>query len=72
MKTIYCDPLETGQFVRTLEYAKEKKKEEYDRGLMTKEGYEYDLNMINRLLERIKGNYSKYEYRRVWRDGKNN
>ena len=59
MVTITCDVYEKHEFLKILEYAKEKKKEDYRKGLMTDKMLEIELDSIHRLTNRVNGIYKE-------------
>lgn len=64
MEIIKVDPYEKGYLYRILEYAKQKKKEDVKRGIITQELYDMDINEINTLLQRLNGVYHENVIRR--------
>ncbi len=57
MIVIKCSPYEKGDFLRILDYAKQKKKEEMEKGKITKELYKYEEFLIDKLINRVNGHY---------------
>lgn len=59
MVTITCDVYEKHDFLKILEYAKEKKKEDCKQGLITSKMLEIELDNIYRLINRVNGIYQE-------------
>lgn len=59
MVTITCDVYEKHDLLKILEYAKEKKKEEWRDGLITSKMLEIELDNIYRLINRVNGIYKE-------------
>lgn len=57
MVIIKCSPYEKGDFIRALDYAKQKKQEEMEQGKITKELYNYEVFLIDKLINRVNGHY---------------
>lgn len=57
MVIIKCSPYEKGDFIRVLEYAKQKKQEEMEQGKITKELYNYEVFLIDKLINCVNGHY---------------
>lgn len=55
MVKIECDVWEQKQMIEYLEFAFEKRKEEYEDGKITRECLEFERNKINKLLKIVKG-----------------
>lgn len=56
MITITCNPYEKRDFIKYLEYAKEKKSEELEKKKINREMYDYEVGLINKLINRVNGN----------------
>lgn len=57
MVTIKCSVYEKGNLYRILEYAKEKKLEDFRKGKITEKLLNYDTEIINTLIKRFDGKY---------------
>lgn len=55
MIKILCSAYEKQDFIRTLEYAKEKKEEDFKKGRMKEKRLQYELNIIDKLIDRVLG-----------------
>lgn len=55
MVTIKCNPYQKGDLLRYLEYAKKKKYEDANEGIITTGELEYEVKIINNLIEIING-----------------
>ena len=55
MVEIKCNPYQKGDLLRYLEYAKKKKYEDANEGIITTGELEYDIKIINNLVEIVKG-----------------
>lgn len=57
MVTINCTVYEQGDLLKTIEYAKKKKYEDYYNGLIKEKLLELEIETLNRLKDRINGKY---------------
>ena len=71
MVTIKCGVYEKRDFEMILDYAEEKYREDYARGLITEKYLEIELKKINRLKQRVNGNVTEDYMQRSWSYNRN-